>query len=111
MSRLLRTGFFKKRVDGWLSLSGGRLGGNPTRSEKFRPPTTRTAGHSDICRPAMLKTMAAARPLLRELPDQEFSFIYTAGQREMDDSGIPKMSSWAEKLHCRGRDTSGKRPH
>ena len=28
-NRLLRTEFFKTRVDGWLSLSGGRLGGSP----------------------------------------------------------------------------------
>ena len=27
-NRLLRTDFFKTKVDGWLSLSGGRLGGN-----------------------------------------------------------------------------------
>ena len=28
-NRIVRTDFFKSRVDGWLSLSGGRLGGNP----------------------------------------------------------------------------------
>ena len=31
-NRLLRTDFFKDRVDGWLSLSGGRLGGSPGRT-------------------------------------------------------------------------------
>ncbi|MGA3189254.1 MAG: alpha/beta hydrolase, partial [Bryobacteraceae bacterium] len=30
-NRLIRTDFFKQRVDGWLSLSGGRLGANPGR--------------------------------------------------------------------------------
>src|SRR5215510_5918985 len=31
-NRLVRTDFFKDRVDGWLSLSGGRLGGSPGRA-------------------------------------------------------------------------------
>src|SRR5207342_3815247 len=30
-NRIVRTDFFKDRVDGWLSLSGGRLGGSPGR--------------------------------------------------------------------------------
>ena len=30
-NRLIRTDFFKNIVDGWLSLSGGRLGGSPGR--------------------------------------------------------------------------------
>jgi hypothetical protein len=33
----LRTDFFKDKVDGWLSLSGGRLGGNPGRAASFTP--------------------------------------------------------------------------
>jgi hypothetical protein len=31
-NRIVRTAFFKDRVDGWLSLSGGRLGANPGRA-------------------------------------------------------------------------------
>ena len=31
-NRLVRTEFFRDRVDGWLSLSGGRLGGSPGRA-------------------------------------------------------------------------------
>src|SRR6185503_3276044 len=31
-NRIVRTDFFKDRVDGWLSLSGGRLGGSPGRA-------------------------------------------------------------------------------
>jgi hypothetical protein len=30
-NRIIRTDFFKDKVDGWISLSGGRLGANPTR--------------------------------------------------------------------------------
>src|SRR6267143_4914079 len=36
-NRIVRTDFFKDKVDGWLSLSGGRLGGNPGRSATFAP--------------------------------------------------------------------------
>src|ERR1700691_5525167 len=32
-NRLVRTDFFKERGDGWLSLSGGRLGANPGRGD------------------------------------------------------------------------------
>src|SRR5258706_12744272 len=36
-NRIVRTDFFKDKVDGWLSLSGGRLGGNPGRGATFAP--------------------------------------------------------------------------
>src|SRR5215470_12146850 len=36
-NRLIRTDYFKDKVDGWLSLSGGRLGGNPGRGATFAP--------------------------------------------------------------------------
>src|SRR5262249_20602990 len=37
-NRIIRTDFFKDKVDGWLSLSGGRLGGSPGRAANFGPP-------------------------------------------------------------------------
>ena len=39
-NRIVRTDYFKDKVDGWLSLSGGRLGGNPGRASfgKLRAP-------------------------------------------------------------------------
>ena len=37
-NRIVRTDLFKDKVDGWLSLSGGRLGGNPGRSPSWGPP-------------------------------------------------------------------------
>jgi len=43
-NRIVRTDFFKSRVDGWLSLSGGRLGGNPGRGSTFGPPRTPASG-------------------------------------------------------------------
>jgi poly(3-hydroxybutyrate) depolymerase len=87
--RIVCSDFFKTRVDGWLSLSGGRLGA--TRTTFGRPPAAGTAA------PA---TPAAAPPA--ELPSCDFSFIYTAGQLEIES--LPSASPWAEKYGCAARE-------
>jgi hypothetical protein len=110
-NRILRSDFFAERVDGWLSLSGGRLGGNPPRAERFGPPPASTSSSSSSSSrpggreisPEMQRAFAAARELLRELPESDFSFIYTTGEREMGEGGLPETSEWATKLGCDGR--------
>ncbi len=97
-NRIVRTDFFKDRVDGWLSLSGGRLGESPGRASTFGPP--RTASAAPATPPA---GMAAAMAALREPPSSNFSFIFETGQREMDDKGLPETSAWAAKLGCGAR--------
>ena len=100
-NRILRSDFFKQRVDGWLSLSGGRLGGNPERAARSGPPRSSTASSSrPAISPEMREAFARSRALLAELPDSEFSFIFTTGEREMGESGLPARSEWAEKLGC-----------
>jgi pimeloyl-ACP methyl ester carboxylesterase len=107
-NRLIRTEFFAARVDGWLSLSGGRLGSSPTIAPGFGPP--RPAG-SPAPTPAQEKEMqarfAAFRALLSELPNNQFSFIFTTGAREMDDAGLPDKSPWAQQLGCGARKQLG----
>ncbi len=109
-NRLVRTDFFKEKVDGWLSLSGGRLGGNPGRGANFG------AGRAAAPTPAAATTsattpgtpggragtvnFAAAMAALREPPANDFSFIYETGQHEMDDKGLPETSAWAAKSGC-----------
>jgi hypothetical protein len=100
-NRIVRTDFFKDKVDGWLSLSGGRLGGSPGRAGSFGalrggpgPASASGGGRS------MASGLAAAAAALRELPANDFSFIFETGQREMDDKGIPESSDWAARLHC-----------
>ena len=88
-NRIIRTDFFKQRVDGWLSLSGGRLGGNPGRG-----------GFSNIA--ARVPRHASPAPQ-QALPDQPFSFIYETGQHEMGEKGLPDASEWAKKLGCGAR--------
>lgn len=93
-NRLLRTDFFRDKVDGWLSLSGGRLGGNPGRGATFSPGTPRPAAASGD------SSMTSAMAALREPPAADFSFIYTTGQREVDEKGVPETSTWAAKYSC-----------
>jgi len=117
-NRLVRTDFFKNKVDGWLSLSGGRLGGNPGRGASFGPPrtatTTAAGGETPATKagaapatPGAAAGMAAAMTALREPPANDFSFIYTTGQREVDDKGVPETSAWATKFGCRPRVSRG----
>jgi pimeloyl-ACP methyl ester carboxylesterase len=105
-NRLLRTPFFNERVDGWLSLSGGRLGENPGRgnfSNLGAPP----GGRGGAGAPPAARGPGAGGPgraaLPTGLPDGNFSFIYETGQHEMDAKGIPETSAWAAKLSCGAR--------
>ena len=111
-NRILRTDFFKDRVDGWLSLSGGRLGGNPGRAATFGPPRAAApgavpaasgsapAGAPGAGTGSVPPAISAAAAALREPPASEFSFIYETGQREMNDKGLPDTSEWATKCNC-----------
>ena len=115
-NRIVRSDFFKDKVDGWLSLSGGRLGGNPGRASTFgvgRPatPTTTAPAITASSGAAAPTTSSASTPsamssamaALREPPAADFSFIYETGQREMDEKGLPESSSWAAKYSCGAR--------
>ncbi len=97
-NRLLRTDFFTNKVDGWLSLSGGRLGGQPGRVSfgNVAPTTTPATGGGT---PAISAQAAA----LTELPTADFSFIYATGEREIDAKGVPPASAWATKYGCGAR--------
>jgi hypothetical protein len=86
-SRLLDTDFFANRVDGWLSLSGGRIGraepaagfGRPTHpGEEPRP---RPPGGSRIGDASM--------------PETDLSFIFSVGEHEIVE--LPEGSPLAER--------------
>ena len=82
-ARLLREDrFFQDSVDGWLSLSGGRLG-PAERAEGFGPPLP----------PGETRTLP--RPQPGPPPDCDFSFIYTTGEHEI--KALPQTSPRAEK--------------
>lgn len=84
-NRLLREDpFFKDRVDGWLSLSGGRIGPIELPESFFRPVGQR---------PQM--PAGTPRPGQAALPDCDLSFIFATGEHEM--VALPETSPWAEK--------------
>jgi pimeloyl-ACP methyl ester carboxylesterase len=87
---LLGTDYFKNRVDGWLSLSGGRLG-------PIKLPETFFPGRRPPQMPAN-----GPRPGAGTLPDADISFIFTSGEREMIE--LPATSPWAEKYNAGPRE-------
>jgi pimeloyl-ACP methyl ester carboxylesterase len=90
-SRLLHDDpFFQDRVDGWLSLSGGRIG-PAERAPDAGPP--RAPGQ-----PAM--TMPRPAPL--GPPPCDLSFIFTVGEHEI--ARLPETSPWAEKYGAGPRE-------
>lgn len=84
--RLLNTEYFAKRVDGWLSLSGGRIG-PAERAPNFGRPAPEGVAPGTAAPPA-----GFSRP---PVPDCDFSFIYATGEHEI--ASLPETSPWAEK--------------
>ncbi len=88
-SRLLSEDpFFQDRVDGWLSLSGGRLGPAP-RAEGFSVPMP----------PG--QTFNFPRPTPSAPPTCDFSHIFAVGEHEI--ASMPGTSPWAEKYGAGAR--------
>jgi hypothetical protein len=90
-NRLLRTPFFADRVDGWLSLSGGRLG-PAERAANAGPP--RPAGAQAGPPPGFTRPPTT-------LPEADFSFIYATGEHEI--ASLPEDSPWADKYEAGAR--------
>ncbi len=102
-NRLLRTDFYAQKVDGWLSLSGGRIGPAERPADGFGPPRTETPGAATsgaaAARPAF--DMEAMRKMMAELGkphEADFSFIYTTGEHEI--ASLPETSPWAERYNA-----------
>jgi hypothetical protein len=85
-NRLLGTDYFKERVDGWLSLSGGRIGPIELPASFFANRGTR---------PPLPQGENAPRPGRAAMPDCDISFIFASGEHEMVT--LPETSPWAEK--------------
>jgi len=83
--RLLNTEYFAARVDGWLSLSGGRIGQAEVVPD-FGPPE----------RPAGAPSPEVRRQLFRlPVPETDFSFIYAVAEHEI--VALPEGSPLAER--------------
>jgi pimeloyl-ACP methyl ester carboxylesterase len=87
-NRLLGQDFWKARVDGWLSLSGGRIG--PIElPPSFFPP------RRDAPPPELAPTGDGPRPGRAVPPDCDLSYVFATGEHEMVK--LPDTSPWAEK--------------
>jgi pimeloyl-ACP methyl ester carboxylesterase len=85
-NRLLGLDFFKDRVDGWLSLSGGRIG-------PIELPASFFAGRAPL--PPLPQGADGPRPGRATAPDCDISFIFATGEHEM--VSLPETSPWAQK--------------
>jgi hypothetical protein len=93
--RLLSGGFFADRADGWLSLSGGRIGGVPRAEGAGRPALP---GEPPLTLPAGFEQMRAR---MAEPPDADLSFIFATGEHEIAE--VPAESAWARRYGAGGR--------
>jgi hypothetical protein len=114
---IMTDAFFTERVDGWVSLSGGRLGSKRADVRATIPGP----GPGGAPPPAAAAAPAGAPPAggppaggppgggaggpgaiidASVLPEKPFSFIYEAGDHEWTHRGVPKESAWAQKLGC-----------
>ena len=94
-NRIVCSPYFADKVDGFLSLSGGRLGGS-NMNPRFGPP--KADGTPPDPRPAGAGGMGAGA-----LPKCDFSFIYETGEHEI--TSLQETSPWAEKYGCGPRVT------
>ena len=96
-NRIVCSAYFRDKVDGWLSLSGGRLGRAEVVPDFFGP-----AGP-----PAALSEPGPNMPLpgIATLPDCDISFIFTSGEHEI--VALPATSPWADRYRCGPRVRRG----
>lgn len=91
--RLVCNDFFSSKVDGMLSLSGGRIGQAPI-VPRFGPPLADGS-------PPPARDRSNAE---ETLPSCDISHIFAIGEHEIVD--LPSTSPWAEKYHCEARVTN-----
>jgi hypothetical protein len=100
-NRLLFDDYFASKVDGWLSLSGGRIG--PIQlPASFFPQGARSApsaagSSAPQQRMPSFPTLGGERPKPggAVAPPADLSFIFASGEHEM--AALPETSLWAEK--------------
>jgi hypothetical protein len=91
--RLLSGGFFADRADGWLSLSGGRIGGVPRAEGAGRPGGPPLAFSPD--------EYERIRARMAVPPDADLSHIFATGEHEIAE--LPAGSPWAKRYDAGDR--------
>jgi pimeloyl-ACP methyl ester carboxylesterase len=93
-NRIVCTPYFADKVDGWLSLSGGRFG----------PITLPASFFGEGGAPAAItnpESPDAPRPGYAAMRDCDFNYIFTTGEHEMEF--LPETSPWADRYNCDAR--------
>jgi pimeloyl-ACP methyl ester carboxylesterase len=90
-NRLLGQPYFQDRVDGWLSLSGGRIGPIELPDSFFPPGRPRPAMPANGPRPGRAAAV-----------DCDIHFIFATGEHEM--VALPETSPWADKYGAGPRE-------
>jgi hypothetical protein len=108
-NRLSRTAFYRSRLTGFVSLSGGRLGS----PRAYAPRDSRSlyllpSPPGSTLPPAAAGAGRATEPGVglgdaSDLPDSNFSHIYSSGEYELTAAGLPDHSRWAQRLGCKAQ--------
>jgi poly(3-hydroxybutyrate) depolymerase len=101
--RLICTDFFKTKVDGFLSLSGGRVGGAAPRAANAGPPPAPGAAAGAAAGRGAPAGAGRGGPA----PDTscDFSHIYTTGEHEI--ASLPVASARADMYSCGAQQQQG----
>ena len=94
--RLICTEYFENKVDGFASLSGGRLGGAPQRSPNAGRPR-----QADAPPPAAPAAAATPQAAPAPVPACNLSHIYAIGEYEI--VSLPETSALATRYNCSAR--------
>jgi len=95
-NRLLFSPFFADKVDGWLSLSGGRIGPIELPASGFFPRPSGAASSPPPRLPSFAPINGERpRPGAAVAPTTDLSFIFASGEHEM--AALPETSPWADK--------------
>lgn len=103
-NRIVCSSFFRDKVDGWLSLSGGRIGPAQVPAGFGPAAAAPPAGQSPApAIPAFPPIEGAngpetARPGGAVTPACDISYIFTTGEHEI--VSLPTASPWADKYGC-----------
>jgi hypothetical protein len=95
-TRIVCSEFFATKVDGFLSLSGGRVGGQAGRAASFGIPAQ--AGAAAPGRATPPAGPPAGALVIPPPPQCDFSHIFETGEHEIRE--LPKTSARAQKYSC-----------
>jgi hypothetical protein len=97
-SRIICSDFFATKVDGFLSLSGGRVGGQAGRAANFGIPAQAGAATGRAGRAAASAGPPAGGLTIPPPPQCDFSHIFATGEHEISE--LPTTSARAQKYQC-----------